>query len=234
MHPLARLALAAGCTTTLLAGCSDLQNVRIRDHDSPAASVRVTVRPDFLARNASSQGGIELAYDRYRARDTQDLLAGQSVTVGSGLQTVQGPDTLRNEATVEEGHVAYTHRFSHGAHFQVEPLLGVSRLRMKVGVEPAVSAQRLRVDHGSTHFFYGVTPRWRFNELVAVELRLQGSHGDEVRGYSTDLGVLLNPVPQVGLRIGYSERRHYGTLNDSLSDMDIRVRGPSATLLLDF
>ncbi|MBC7955157.1 MAG: hypothetical protein H7Y33_04705 [Cytophagales bacterium] len=216
---------------TGLAGCEGLEGARIRDQNSPTVSVRATFRPEVLSRGRS-EGGIEVGYERYRANDTQQLGAGQHVDVGT--QHISGPDSLHNQVTVQQGHLAYAQRISFGSHFRLEPRLGVSRMGTDLTVEPTVSTQRAQSQRWGTRFFYGITPSWRFNDVLALEARVTGSNGGAMRTYAFDAGLLVSPVPGASLRLGYSERRHTGYVPDSLSELDIRVRGPSASLVFDF
>jgi hypothetical protein len=220
-----------GALLLTLAGCEGLQGARIRDQNSPSVAVRASMRPEALA-SGRREGGFEVGYERYRGEDTQGLASGEFIDVGN--TSVSGPDTLRNKVTVQQLHLAYTQRITLGSHFQLEPMIGVSRLGLDFSVEPTVSTRRPATEQWGTKFWYGITPRWRFNDMWSMEVRATGSVGQAVRSYSFDGGVVFHPLPQVGLRLGYSERRHSARRFDSLSELDIRVRGPAAAVVFDF
>jgi len=185
-----------------------------------------------VLKHARGEGGIEVGYEAYRGEDTQTLAAGQSVNLGS--RQIDGPDTLHNEVKVQQLHLAYAHRFSFGSHFKLEPRLGVARQGMEFNIEPSISLDRPTSRRFTTRFFYGVTPSWRFNDWLALEARVTGSNGGALRSYGFDAGVLLSPVRSVSLRLGYSDRRLSGYVPHSLSEIDVRTRGPSAALVFDF
>jgi len=55
-------------------------------------------------------------------------------------------------------------------------------------------------------------------------------------GQSYEAAVVLSPVPNASLRLGYSER-HYdtdGNIPGWYSEVNLRARGPMATLQFDF
>ena len=216
----------------LLSGCGGLEGARIRDNSSPAAAVRATFRPAAWARAEDSQRGIEIGYERFQGQSSQSLSSVQHIDLGNA--SVYGPDTLNNKVTLQSAHLAFTHRLGMGPHFELEPMIGIARTGLDFMVEPAVSAARPATQHFDTNFYFGITPRWRFNDVLALEGRVAGGVGVWMRYYSFDAGLLVNPVPNVALRLGYSERRHSAQLDDSLSEIDIRVRGPAVALVFDF
>lgn len=219
-----------------LVGCQGLEGARVRDNSSPAVAVRATFRPDALMRGDGSRGGIEVGYDRYRGKDTQTLNAGQNVDLND--LRVDGPDSLNNEVTVQLLHMAYTHRARWGSNFEFEPMLGGGRQGLRFKIDPTNSALRPEISRYMPVFVYGLTPRWRFNDTLALEGRVSGtvggSNGNLVRTYSFDAGLLVSPAPNVALRIGYSDRRLSAELTDSLSEVDVHVRGPAAALVFEF
>lgn len=215
----------------LLAGCSAYQGVQVRDDDSPALALRATVRPQAW-HGQRSEGGIEFGYERYRGTSTQAIAAGTFVDVGG--QSISGPDSLRNQATVQQLHVAYSHRFHFGPNFQLEPMGGLADVNLALKVKPTTAAVQPSDESRRTALIWGVTPRWRFNDKVAIEARILGLAGALVDGNSVDASLLLSPTPNVTLRVGYSDRSRYAYLPNSLSRLDIHVRGPSASLAFDF
>jgi hypothetical protein len=230
-----RVALAC-MAALLLAGCGGFPHtVHIKDRDSAVASVRVTVRPETWARNAESLRGIQVGYERYRAQGTQELLAGQEVQLNPSDSPIPGPDRLSNKVTVAHAYLAYNHTFLFGRHVEMEPTFGVAHLRFDAEAQSAASLTR-QSKHYSRAVAYGsFTPRWRFNDAVALELRLAWSgRSFDIVNSNFDLGVVLRPEKRVGLRLGYSWR--HGTWDSGYlaSDISVRSRGPSASLLFDF
>ena len=219
----------------LLIGCAVAEHVRVKDHNSPTASVRVTMRPEALARNPESLRGFQLGYERYRAKGTQELQAGQNVYFVPTGPSVTGPDTLHNEATVEQTHLAYTHTFLFGPKFELEPMLGAVYLRFDTTVEPMMAASRPSLRYSGTQFYGGIVPRWRFNDFVALELRVAATaKRSDINVGGTDFGVVLRPDRRVGVWLGYSWRSGGGNLDGVSSMIDLRARGPAASLVFDF
>jgi hypothetical protein len=228
-------AACVSASIVLVGGCGIFPDaVRINDHNAPVAAVRVTVRPEALARNAESLRGFQIGYERYRAKGTQELLTGQSVQLTTGGPSVPGPDTLRSEVLVEQTHLVYTHTFLFGPNIELEPMLGAAHFRFDARVEPAASPERLSLHFSRTQFYGGITPRWRFNDAVALELRAAACVGPfTIDGNNIDLGLSLRPEKSVALWLGYSWRNSGGRL-DAQSEIRTRARGPSAALLFDF
>jgi len=217
----------------LLSGCAQNQPLSVHDDNSTAASVRATVRPDSWSRRGGrSEGGIEFGYERFNGAHTQALSTGSSVSIGG--QTVNGPDTLQNSATVKMAHIAYTHRFSFGSHFQIEPLIGAARVRLNLNVKPASTGASLHDDFGETFFLFGAMPRWRFNNWLAMEARFTMARVGATRYNNSSLGLLWNPVPSAALSVGYSERNYWQSGYAWTSDYDIKAKGPSASLVFSF
>jgi len=218
----------------VLAGCGTLQSVPIKDNDSAAYAVRGTWHAKSGEGARSTGPGIEVGYEGYRARDTQELAAGQSILLEGG--SVTGPDTLRHEAQLRMGYVAYNHRFRFGS-FELEPFAGVTRVHLKVRTDTGSGRSIPTFDEVHTGALGGVTPRWRFNDWVAAEFRFgYFNAGAWAHGESYEAALVLGPVPQVSLRLGYSERKHdvEAFLPGWFSEVNIRARGPMATLQLDF
>jgi hypothetical protein len=216
----------------LLVGCSGLQGVQVHDHNAASVALRATVRPQAWAHGQRSEGGIEFGYERYRGVGTQALALNTFIDVGS--QIVNGPDTLRNELTVQQAHVAYTHRFHFGRTFELEPLVGVANLNLALKVKPTTALLQPSDESSITTVFGGITPRWRFSDKVAIEARFTGVTGTLLHGNTLDASLLLSPVPNLTLRVGYADRNLYFTQRNSLSDVDMQAQGPSVSLSFDF
>lgn len=216
-----------------LAGCGSVQNVPIRDGESPAGSVRATFHGKTGTRPAGP--GVELGYEHYTAKDTQTLAPGESVVLDGG--SFVGPNTLRHKAQMQYGYVAYNHRLRFGEHFELEPFVGVARVYFKLRTTPGSGTAVTTMNDRHTGVIGGVTPRWRFNDWVAVEGRLSYLNASTWASGSTyEAVVVLSPAPQVALRLGYSDRRHdiEPVVSGALSEVNIRARGPVATLQFDF
>ncbi|MGY4829762.1 hypothetical protein ACVNIS_14420 [Sphaerotilaceae bacterium SBD11-9] len=222
----------------VLAGCGSVQNAYVKDTNAPAYAVRATLRGGHGEAGGQKYGpGIEFGYEGYRAEGTQSLAAGETIWLPGGM--LSGPQMLSHDARVEQFYVAYNHRLRFGRHFEVEPYVGVTRAQLKFDTTPSASGATLKLlDDRGTGVTAGLTPRWRFNDLVATEFRYNYIETSEfVRGSSYELAVVVNPVPQVGLRLGWSDRRHF-VKSDATpqvgSEVSIRARGPLATLQFDF
>ncbi|HET7792278.1 MAG TPA: hypothetical protein VFL64_02740 [Rhizobacter sp.] len=222
---------------TVLAGCGSVQNAYVKDTSSPAYAVRATLRGGDADAGGRKRGpGVEIGYEGYRAEGTQTLNAGESIWLPGGA--VFGPQTLSHTARVEQFYVAYNHRLRFGSSFELEPYVGVTSAKLKFETTPSGSSTAMLLDNRETGVTAGITPRWRFTDLVATEFRYNYIETHEfVRGSSYEVAVVVTPVPQVGLRLGWSDRRHF-VKSDATpqvgSEVSIRARGPLATLQFDF
>jgi hypothetical protein len=219
----------------LLSACGSVQNVPVRDRESPAGAVRASWHGGARDAGRASGPGVEIGYEYYTARDTQSLAAGQSVVLEGG--SFFGPDTLRHRARLQYGYVAYNHRFRFGEHFELEPFVGAARVRMRLQTTPGSGGTVTTVDDHRTGVIGGVTPRWRFNPWLGVEARLSYLGASAwASGETYELALVLNPVPQLALRLGVSDRRHdiESVVPGGTSEVNLRARGPMATLQLDF
>jgi hypothetical protein len=217
----------------VVAGCGSVQNVPIRDRESAAGSVRATFHGTSGTR--PSGPGVEVGYEHYTAKDTQVLGVGESVLLDGG--SFFGPDTLRHKAKMQYGYIAYNHRFRFGDHFELEPFIGAARVQLKLRTTPNSGVTTTTLNDSDTGFIGGVTPRWRFNDRVAVEARLSYLHTSAWASGSTyEAALVLSPLPQVALRLGYSDRRHdiEPLVPGAASEVNIRARGPMATLQFGF
>lgn len=237
LHQLMRwvCGLAASATLLGLTACGTVQNVPIQDHNSPALSVRGTIHARSGTSGRSEGPGVEVGYERYKASDTQSLAAGQSLVLEGG--SISGPETLQHDARMRYGYVAYNHRLRFGDHFELEPFVGAARVHLNMQSVAASSGTVLAFDRLRTGVIGGVTPRWRFNDWVAVEARFSYLQAAPwATGETYEAALVLSPVPQVSLRLGYSERKH--DIKPSVigwwSEVNIRARGPMATLQFDF
>lgn len=225
----------ATATLLMLVGCGSVQNVPVRDRDSPAPSVRGSFHRTPAGASRPAGPGIEVGYERYSARDTQTLAPGQSVILERA--SFIGPGTLRHEARMQYGYVAYNHRFRLGDRFELEPFIGAARAHFKLQTTRADGTGATGVDDRRTGAIGGVTPRWRFNDWVAFEARLAYLYTSAwASGETYEAALVLSPVPQVALRLGYSQRKHdiESAAPGATSEVNVRARGPMATLQFDF
>lgn len=226
------------CGLVCLAGltaCGALQSVPVTDNNSASFAVRATLRGKSGERNERSGPGVEIGYESYRARDTQTLAPGEVIVLEGA--SIVGPDTLHHEARLRQGYVAYNHLFRFGPNFQLEPFVGATRVHLRITTDTASGATRPMLDDWRTGVIGGVTPRWRFNDWLAIEARLSYFNASAwAHGQSYEAAVVLSPVPNVSLRLGYSERRHdvEAVVPGWYSEVNIRARGPLATLQFDF
>lgn len=230
-----RVGLAIVFGVAALAGCGSVQNVPVRDTQSPAGAVRGSFHGGGRDADRPSGPGVEAGYEYYTAKDTQTLAAGQSVVLDGG--SFFGPATLQHRARLQYGYVAYNHRFRFGEHFELEPFIGAARVRMRLQTASAAGSAVTMIDDRRTGAIGGVTPRWRFNPWLGVEARLSYLQASSrASGETYELALLLSPVPQVAVRLGISDRRHdiESAIPGGTSEVNIRARGPMATLQLDF
>ncbi len=196
----------------MLTACSSNQYIPVHDKDSPSFAMRGAIRPKAWQRNERVAHGIEVGYEGYRAKDTQALAAGQSLDLDGGLfpggtGTINGPASLNHQFSYRQLHVAYAPLIRFGTNFELEPLAGVARKHVKVETQPAGRASINVVDEWRTSAIAGVTPRWRFNDWLAAEVRWTYTGGTSEKGTSTEVAAVLSPSPNVALRLGYGYRR---------------------------
>jgi hypothetical protein len=232
------LIVALGAATMVLAGCSIPQRLVVRDSNSPEANALVTLRPALWARREGPARGFELGYQEFRAEGDHLLASGQ--TLSAGPQVINGPDVLAQRAKVMALHFGFADRFYFGRSFELDVSAGGMKfdveyeLRPQSGVTGTLPfARTFTLPYGS------ITPRWRFNSVLALEGRF-GAAGltDRAQHERFDAALALSPVPQLSLRLGYAWRRtQVGSWSDPIFDtidLRIRARGPMAGLKLDF
>lgn len=231
------LVLLALAATTWLVGCGNIQNVPIKDTNAPGAAVRATFRGLRGEPPKRLGPGIEVGYEAYRAKGAQSLAAGESIVLRDASFT--GPLDLRHEARLQQLYVAYNHRFAFGPHLEFEPYVGVTHVWAKVLTTPPSGSRITAVDERGAGVTAGFTPRWRFNDRVAVEVRYNFFDTRLSTGGSAYEAVLvLSPADHVALRLGWTGRNHTISENFPLSgvtsEIDVRTRGPMASLQFDF
>ncbi|MBL8286652.1 MAG: hypothetical protein JNL85_01590 [Rubrivivax sp.] len=223
----------------LLAGCGPLQRLTLRDKDSNDAAVLLSLRPAAWARSgAAGPGrGFEAGYQQYRASGDQVLAAGEWLSAGP--QLITGPDVLLQKAKVAAWHVGFTDRFYFGPAFELDVGVGGMKLDVDYELRPQSGVTGTQPFGRSNTLPYGaITPRWRFGAKVALEARLAAAANARAAHDRQDVALVLSPLPQLALRLGWSWRR---TSVESWSDpvfdnvdLDIRARGPAVSLRLEF
>ncbi len=225
----------------LLVGCgTNPQRLTLRDSGSRDADLMVTVRPEAWARRdgRGPARGFEAGYQQYSAEGTQVLATGESLSVRNA--TITGPDTLLQEAKVVTWHFGFTDRFYFGPAFELDLGVGGMKADMDYTLRPQSSVVGVQPFARSYTLPYGaVTPRYRFGPHFALEARLLAAGlTDNAEHRRYDGALVLSPVPQVSLRLGYSHRRTrivvYSDPTFSSVDVTVRGRGPSASLRVDF
>jgi hypothetical protein len=221
-----------------LSGCGVWQTLAVRDDEAASVAVRAALRPAAWARSdrTGPGPGFEIGFERYRAKDGRALGAGESITLGN--QTVNGPDTLAQTATVQQAQLVYTHPLYFGDHFELEPFGGLAHVGVRYRAEPNQSSVRLEQKATRTTVVGGITPRVRLNEWLAVEARFSFIPllDSDLYGRTIEVAGVLKPVPQLALRLGYAQRRMGVDFKDNSAwtQLDVRANGPFATVQLDF
>lgn len=237
-----RPALVSMCAAAALgiAGCaSEPQRLTLRDPSTNDAALHVALRPEAWARaNGRPARGFEAGYQQYRAEGPQVLNAGQSINVGA--QPIAGPDTLLQKAKVVAWHFGYTDRLYFGPSFEFDFSGGGMKLDVDYELRPQSGAVGAQPFARSNTLPYGsVTPRWRFGPLAALEARLAAAGAtDRAEHNRQEAALVLSPVPQLSLRLGYAwQRTTIKSWSDPLFDnvdLRIRARGPAASLKVEF
>jgi hypothetical protein len=227
--------LLGGATLALLSGCGVLtEQVSVRDDAAPVVAARASIRPAAWSRREGSQPGIEVGYERFRADETRTLAAGETLNLGN--QILAGPQTVAQSVTGQQAHVVYSHRFRFGSSFELEPFGGAARFDLRYQAQPAAAPLGSVLKESRTLAYGGITPRWRFNPWFALEARLAAGEAGRAQARSAELAMVLSPAPSVSLRLGYAERRQEFEFFSSgvWTQVDVRARGPSATVHLEF
>ena len=234
-------AAAAVLALALLAGCAvEPQRLSLRDAGSKDADALVTFRPEAWARRggAGPARGFEAGWQQFKAEGTQVLGTGETLNVRGA--TLTGPDLLLQNAKVVASHFGFADRFYFGPAFEFDVAVGGMRLEVDYRLRPQSGATGTQPFARADTLPYGaITPRWRFNSFVALEARIATAGlTDNNTHRKYDGALVLSPVPQVSLRLGYSSRRTrvlaYNNSVFSSLDLTIRGNGPMAGLRIDF
>lgn len=223
--------LVAG--SSVLAGCSSMQELNVNDDQASKVSAHVVVRPQALSRSARSEGGIEFGYEQYRGHSKQQLSPGQWVALENG--TLTGPDTVDNKLRVDQMHVSYNHRFTFGR-FQLEPRVGLGWMQIDMharSANPALAGLSNRQQ--DVYVVGGVAPRFNFNDMLALEARYSAATAKKFRWSSDgEVVLVLRPTPALSLRAGYFAREQRLLDEFGRSDISISLQGPTVSLGLSF
>lgn len=237
MAATALLALAGAALTT---GCGlNPQRLTLRDTHTNEADLQVSVRPAAWARRDSGPSrGFEAGAQQYRAEGPQPLATGETFSVGSAV--INGPDVLLQKAKVSTWYLGFADRFYFGPAFELDIGAGGLRTDLDYELRPQSGAVGTQPFARSVTLPYGaITPRFRLGDHVALEGRVSvAGLTEDAQHRRYDATVVLRPLPQVALRLGYSDRRTrivaYGDPLFSSVDLTVRARGPMAGLRIDF
>jgi hypothetical protein len=238
--PVARFLCAACAIATLgLAGCgTQPQRMNIRDTNAPDATAFVSLRPTVWSRAGGRPArGFEAGYQQFTASGPQALSAGETLLVNG--QSIPGPDTVAQKAKVAAWHFGYTDRLYFGP--VVEFDIAVGGLKLDIDYElraQAAPVGPLTLANAETLPYGSITPRYRFGPMLALEARIAAASNAESRHNRQDLSLLITPVPQLMLRLGYARQRTSMEVPrvaffDGL-EVQINARGPAASLRLEF
>ena len=227
-------AIAALVLPAVLVGCST-QTMSINDSSAPGGAVRATIRGAQGDSSRRLGAGVEFGYEAYRAKGTQQLQAGETLQFQGTTYT--GPQEMRHDAQLSQIYVAYNHRIGIGRYVELEPYVGVLHLQTKVRTFGTTAGVGLvSMNEGQSGVTAGLTPRVRFNERLAVELRYNILH-TRLRAFGTayEAVAVLSPAEHVALRLGWGLRTHIVEDRSGVSSkLSVHSRGPVATLQFDF
>jgi hypothetical protein len=222
------------CAAGLMGGCASSNKaspLEVRD-DGPAA-----VQARSVWRIDPHRGhGIEIDFAQQRGRDTSSLGPGERVQFGAAV--INGPETLRNEATIRSLHVAYNYLIPSSGPFEAEFFAGAGRMDLKLRVQGSAPAAQIGRTLGGGALVAGIGPRWKLSEQFALEGRLSvmsGLHADTTyEKDSIEVALAYRPVRQMSLRAGYSWIKAVVEHDTRDSDVTARLRGPYFGLTLNF
>lgn len=221
----------------VLAGCTTIrQPLHVDDENVRDVAGSVVIRPESMHYHGRhGEGGIEFAYERHRGRGVQAIQAPHYVSVGG--QTINGTQTIVNEADSEYGHVAYDHLMHLGRYFEFEPSLGLAFSKVTVNTQASnpPTAPGLSLSERNWGLNITLTPRWNFNDYVGMEARVRYSVFRDASDSQTFIpSVVLRPIANVAIHAGYMWFSQRVETPDNSSNVEIRFQGPSIALRLAF
>jgi hypothetical protein len=206
--------------------------VQVDDTHATKASARVVWRPEGFPKTRRSQGGLEFGYEQYRGNSEQALAAGHQVTLDS--RSLFGPDVLDNKVRIDQVDFSYNHLVTFGR-FQLEPRGGLAWQQVDLksrSADPSLAGLATR-RHG-TYLVAGISPRFNFNHVLALEGRFAYAVGSERRSTDGELALALRPAPGLSLRAGYFMRKQRLQGDGIQSDLNIDLSGPTVSMALRF
>jgi hypothetical protein len=220
-----------------LGGCYTPQALNIKDSEAMSYSARATWRL-----TPTPRGGLEVEVGQVRGSDVQALPDFNTVTLGG--RSITGPVTLQNEATLRHGHFVYNHLLFPNRPVEMEWFAGIAALRLDWTTTPTTPAQPA-ISHrlGTWGGTGGVAGRWKINSNFAIEGRLSamgtllGTPEYEGTRGAGELVLVLSPVPELRLRLGYAEsstRMQGRDFRNSDSEVSFKTRGPIAGLTFEW
>jgi hypothetical protein len=222
------------CTAGIVGGCTISNKsapLEVRDDGRTAVSARSVWRI-----HPRRGHGVEIDYAQHRGSSTSFLGAGNNVMLDSAV--INGPETLRNEATVRSYHVAYNYLIAPSAPIEAEAYVGLSRMDLKLRVQGNAPVAQISSNLGGSGVVIGIGPRWKLHEQMALEGRLthmSGWSGDaHSQKDSIDVALAYRPVKQLTLRAGYSWLKAVVEHDTADSDVSARLRGPFLGMTLNF
>ena len=219
-------ATAGGCVFTNKAA-----PLEVRDDGQTAASLRAVLRIDQQRRH-----GIEFDLAQQRGTDTSALGAGERLQLGDAV--INGPESLRNEATVRSFHVAYNYLIPSSGPLEAEVFGGIGQMDLKLRVQGSAPGAQINRTLGGGVLVGGIGPRLKMSPQFALEGRLSVAAGAGTdRDYeknSVDVALAWRPVSQLTLRAGYVWVKASVEHDFADSNVTARLRGPYLGLSLDF
>lgn len=222
------------CVAATVGACASLDKaapLEVRDDGQTAASVRAVWRLD-----PNRGHGIEMDYAQQRGRDTSALGAGERLQLGSAV--INGPESLRNEATVRSFHVAYNYLIPSSGALEAEVFGGVGQMELKLRAQGSAPGAQINRTLGGVAIVGGIGPRLKLSPQFALEGRLSLLAGTSTaKDYdktSFDMALAYRPIRQMTLRAGYVWIK--ASVEHEFADSDIaaRLRGPYLGLTLNF
>jgi len=229
-----RLPALAACAA-LLSGCGLVsQQLHVSDNSSGVASARV------VKRLGSGPGGpgVELEVSRAQARGEQ-LVARDSFVTAGGV-TLNGPVSLQHRATVDGGHLVYSHVLFPGRPVELEWFAGGAWQALRwdsTSSRTGDAALRIR------NRWYGptggalarlqVVPGFTLEARYAGAIALSGVIDTGSRSL-TEAALAWRPGGGVVLRGGFAELRTVMRPDFDNSELSVRARGPFLNLGLEF
>lgn len=230
---LARLASCL-CAAATAGGCvftNKAAPLEVRDDGQTAASLRAVLRIDPRRGH-----GIEFDLAQQRGSDASALGAGERLQLGD--QVINGPESLRNEATVRSFHVAYNYLIPSSGPLEAEVFGGIGQMDLKLRSQGSAPGAQINRTLGGGVLVGGIGPRLKLSPQFALEGRLSVAAGfstdTDYEKNSVDVALAWRPLSQLTLRAGYVWVKASVEHDTADSNVTARLRGPYLGLSLDF